>query len=72
MGTVPFALWCASECLNDYQDALWLTVSALVDRDTTCAIVVGIVVAFTREQYIPVDWIAAREALPDWKKSIGV
>src|SRR5258708_36147135 len=39
--TVPLALWCAARHLDDYEEALWLTVSALGDRDTTCAIVGG-------------------------------
>ena len=41
--TVPFALWCASRWLEDFEGAMWATVSALGDRDTTCAIVGGIV-----------------------------
>jgi ADP-ribosylglycohydrolase len=41
--TVPFCLWAAARHLDDYQDALWTTVSGLGDRDTTCAIVGGIV-----------------------------
>jgi ADP-ribosylglycohydrolase len=42
--TVPFALWCASRVFDDFREYLWLTVSGLGDRDTTCAIVGGIVV----------------------------
>ena len=30
--TVPFALWCAAQHLDNYQEALWLTVSGLGDR----------------------------------------
>ena len=41
--TVPFALWCAGEHLDNYEEALWQTVSGLGDRDTNCAIVGGIV-----------------------------
>ena len=41
--TVPFALWCASQRLGNYEEAFWLTVSELCDVDTTCAMVGGIV-----------------------------
>jgi hypothetical protein len=51
--TVPFALWCAARHLDDYAEALRLTVSGLGDRDTTCAIVGGIVACFTGEEGIP-------------------
>src|SRR5262249_58221931 len=45
--TVPLALWCAGQHLSDFEQALWLTVSGLGDRDTTCAIVGGIVACYT-------------------------
>jgi ADP-ribosylglycohydrolase len=64
--TVPLALWCASQHLDDYKAALWLTVSALGDRDTTCAIVGGIVALFVGTKGIPSDWLSAREPLPAW------
>lgn len=64
--TVPFALWCAAERLSDFEEALWLTVSGLGDRDTTCAIVGGIVVLNTGMKGIPQEWLKARERLPDW------
>ncbi|MGV3723496.1 MAG: ADP-ribosylglycohydrolase family protein [Actinomycetota bacterium] len=64
--TVPFALWCAAQHLDDYQEALWLTVSGLGDRDTTCAIVGGIVAAHVGAVAIPSEWRQARELLPDW------
>jgi ADP-ribosylglycohydrolase len=63
--TVPFALWCAAQHLDDYEAALWLTVSGLGDRDTTCAIVGGIVALFTGTDGIPAEWRHAREPLPD-------
>jgi ADP-ribosylglycohydrolase len=40
--TVPFSLWCAARHLGDFAEALWTTVAGLGDRDTTCAIVGGI------------------------------
>jgi ADP-ribosylglycohydrolase len=62
MDTVPFALWCAARHLDDFEEALWATVSGLGDRDTTCAIVGGIV-ALAAPETIPQAWIAAREPL---------
>jgi ADP-ribosylglycohydrolase len=64
--TVPFCLWCAGEWLSEYAEAMWKTVSGYGDRDTTCAIVGGIVAAYTGMEAIPPAWIAAREPLPDW------
>lgn len=40
---------------HDYEAALWLTVSGLGDRDTTCAIVGGIVITCTGSEGIPAD-----------------
>lgn len=64
--TVPFALWCAGEQLNNYKEALWLTVSGSGDMDTTCAIVGGIVALYTGVDAIPAAWRQAREPLPEW------
>jgi len=64
--TVPFALWCAAKHLSNYEEALWLTVSGLGDRDTTCAIVGGIVASYTGTGGIPQEWLKSRERLPDW------
>ncbi len=63
---MPFALWCAAHHLDDYESALWATVSGLGDRDTTCAIVGGIVVSFVGAEGISELWLDRREALPDW------
>ncbi|MBC7806516.1 MAG: ADP-ribosylglycohydrolase family protein [Akkermansiaceae bacterium] len=62
--TVPFALFCAAEFLGNYEESLWQTVSGLGDRDTTCAIVGGIVALHTGAQGIPADWVHSREPLP--------
>lgn len=67
--TVPFALWCAARHLNSYQEALWTTVSGLGDRDTTCAIVGGIVVMYAGVESIPAEWLEHREQLPTWVSS---
>jgi len=64
--TCPFALWCAGGHLDNYEEALWLTVSGLGDRDTTCAMVGGIVALSAGAASIPETWIAAREPLPRW------
>jgi ADP-ribosylglycohydrolase len=64
--TVPFCLWCAAQHLNRFDEALWLTVSGLGDRDTTCAIVGGIVVMCAGAGSIPELWRESREPLPTW------
>lgn len=62
--TVPFCIWCAAKHLDDFVEAMWYTVSALGDRDTTCAIVGGIVAANVGVNSIPRTWRQAREELP--------
>lgn len=61
--TVPFALWCAARHLDDYEAAMWTTVSGLGDRDTTCAIAGGVVALAVGIDGIPAGWRAAREDL---------
>ncbi|MFW9802744.1 MAG: ADP-ribosylglycohydrolase family protein [Candidatus Thorarchaeota archaeon] len=63
--TVPFVIWCAAHYLEDYENALWNTVSAFGDMDTTCAMVGGIVVLYSGIEGIPKQWLVQREALPD-------
>jgi len=65
--TCPFALWCAGGQLGSYEESLWLTVSGLGDRDTTCAMVGGIVALSAGGGSIPPAWTAAREVLPRWQ-----
>jgi ADP-ribosylglycohydrolase len=62
--TVPFCLWIASWYSHDFVEAVWQTVSALGDRDTTCAIVGGIVSVQVGEAAIPAEWRETREPLP--------
>lgn len=62
--TVPFCLWSAARWIEDYEEALWTTVSGLGDRDTTCAIVGGIVAAYRGRSGIPDRWRLERESLP--------
>jgi ADP-ribosylglycohydrolase len=64
--TVPFALWAAASHLHNYEDALWTTVSGLGDRDTTCAIVGGIVAMSAGIESIPPSWLQSREPIPAW------
>ena len=61
--TVPFSIWCAARHLDNFANAMWTTVAGLGDRDTTCAIVGGIVAMSAPENTIPKDWVAAREEL---------
>jgi ADP-ribosylglycohydrolase len=64
--TVPFCLWCAGQHLDLWEETLWLTVAGLGDRDTTCAIVAGIVTMYGGVENIPTIWLQAREPLPAW------
>ena len=61
--TVPFCLWCATRFGDDYKEALWHTVAGLGDRDTTCAIVGGIIGARVGTDGIPAQWREKRESL---------
>ena len=65
MDTVPFVLWAAAHFMGNYEEALWQTVSAFGDRDTTCAMVGGIVVLRTGFEGIPQEWHRRRERLGD-------
>jgi ADP-ribosylglycohydrolase len=60
--TVPFCLWCAAQHLDSYEEALWLAIGGGGDRDTTCAIVGGIVALSAGG--VPKEWLARREPLP--------
>lgn len=63
--TVPLCLWVVAHRATTFDDALWTTVAALGDRDTTCAIVGGVVALRVGWDGIPPAWRAAREPLPD-------
>lgn len=60
--TVPFALWCVAYNLDDFEAAMWTTAAGQGDRDTTCAIVAGIVALSVGN--VPEEWLARREPLP--------
>ncbi len=64
--TVPFCVWCAATEPRFFSEAMWLTVAGLGDRDTTCAIVGGIIGAKVGKREIPAEWRARREPLPEF------
>lgn len=61
--TVPFCIWSACNSLACYEEAILTTLEVGGDCDTNCAIVGGIVSAFSGLDGIPVDWLKAREPL---------
>jgi ADP-ribosylglycohydrolase len=61
--TVPFCLWCVARHADSFMDALWATVSAFGDIDTTCAIVGGILASGKTSDGIPADWLKSREVV---------
>ncbi|MCM1540206.1 MAG: ADP-ribosylglycohydrolase family protein [Blautia sp.] len=61
--TVPFCLWCAAHFYHSFEEALWTAVSALGDRDTTCAIVGGMVALYADD--IPQQWLNLMERPED-------
>lgn len=65
--TVPLTLWNVYHNINDFESTLWNTVSALGDRDTTCAIAGGISIMSSKEENIPKQWISNVEK---WEDSI--
>ena len=62
--TVPLCVWLLYQRPDDFLETLWLTVSALGDRDTTCAIVGGVLACRVGVEGIPAFMRAAREPLP--------
>lgn len=61
--TVPFCLWAAANAPS-FEEGLWTTVTALGDRDTTCAIVGSMLALKFGPAAIPQSWLDAREPLP--------
>lgn len=64
--TVPFTLWVAHRHSNDLKEALWTAVSAFGDRDTTAAIIGGVLGALLGPEGLPRDWVSKREGITDW------
>ncbi len=60
--TVPFCLWCVAHNFDDFGAALWTTAAGAGDRDTTCAIIGGIMALSVGE--VPHEWVTKREPLP--------
>ncbi|WP_435524525.1 ADP-ribosylglycohydrolase family protein [Chryseobacterium indoltheticum] len=63
--TVPIVIWMLSRYRNNFEECLWNTVSALGDRDTTCAMAGGLSILCCDENTIP-TWIKNVE---NWKNS---
>ena len=66
--TVPFVIWSAANYLTNFEESLWQTVSALGDRDTTCAMVGAIVSSYLGLESIPKHWFGYRT---DFEKFIN-
>jgi ADP-ribosylglycohydrolase len=62
--TVPLCLWVVAHASRGFEQALWHTVGALGDRDTTCAIVGGVLALTSGPDGIPQRWLQSREAIP--------
>lgn len=62
--TVPFCLWIVAWHQGSFAGSLWATVSALGDRDTTCAIVGGLMALALGPGSVPDTWRHLREPLP--------
>lgn len=63
--TVPFALWCCAQSLDNYEEAIRLGLQGGIDKDTICAIIGGVVVGFTGSAAIPSAWLERSEK-PDF------
>jgi ADP-ribosylglycohydrolase len=61
--TVPLCIWCAGRHLDSFEDAIYETVAAQGDVDTTCAIVGSIVAMSVGEIGLPRLWRDSREPL---------
>lgn len=64
--TVPFVLYCAGEWLDNFEEAIWQTMSGGGDVDTNCAMIGGIVACYVGQDGLPDTWLAHRERLPEW------
>jgi ADP-ribosylglycohydrolase len=69
--TVPFALWCAINYLDNFEEALWQTISVGGDADTTGAMVGGIIASYGGQACIPQSWKEHCEPLPEWALGDG-
>jgi ADP-ribosylglycohydrolase len=62
--SVPFAVWCAVSCLDDFPGALSAAISGGGDCDTIAAMAGGIVALNVGHEGIPERWLRERERLP--------
>ena len=62
--TVPYAVWCAAHHLDNYAEALTLTISGGGDCDTNAAIVGGVVSLAVGQKGIPDGWRREKEPFP--------
>lgn len=63
--TVPLCIWLLARHLDSFEEAMWNTVNALGDRDTTCAIVGGVVALRVGETGLPAAFADSCEPLPE-------
>ena len=63
--TVPFVIWSACKHLHNFERAFQETAVVGGDVDTTCAMVGGIVAAYTGRAGIPELWFTSMEPWPD-------
>lgn len=61
--TVPFCIWSVCRNLRHIELAMWETVEAMGDRDTTCAIVAGVLANASDAVQLPPAWLTHVEPL---------
>ena len=61
--TIPLCLWLVARHPGDYVEALWSAVTAEGDRDTTCAIIGGMLGCWNQMPAFPTAWLQQREPL---------
>lgn len=62
--SVPFAIWCAVSCLEDFPGAIAAAISGGGDCDTIAAMAGGMVALSVGREGIPGRWLRERERLP--------
>ncbi|MBA3709408.1 MAG: ADP-ribosylglycohydrolase family protein [Planctomycetes bacterium] len=61
--TIPLCMWIVARHPTDYFSALWTAVAAGGDRDTTSAIIGGILASWHGERTVPDWWLPSRDPL---------
>jgi ADP-ribosylglycohydrolase len=61
--TIPLCLWLVARHPGDYIEAMWSAVTAEGDRDTTCAIIGGMLGCWNGQIAYPEEWLTHREPL---------